>query len=286
MLRRRNLAAILALVFMPLSACLVRRREIAPAARRPNRPLLSATREELIQRVQAIFDPLGSFLMRAEISPSVINPAKGAVTDYATVSAFILFHKPNDIRIIGQDPVLHTTIFDMASMGKEFRIYITHGNRFLVGDNDVPGTSKNKLEDLRPGALLSALLIYPPNPQTEVTLLENDTEENQAVYVLLIIRREQNELMLDRNIYFDRTNLQITRQKIFNGSGTVVGDTAYSNWKTEHGISFPYQIDIQRPQDNYEVQLAVSNMEFNTARVTPEKFVLTQPEGTHLEQLK
>jgi len=269
-----------------LSSCLVRRHEVAPAAVRQNRPLLTATKDELIQRVHDASDPIQSFLMKTDLSPSVTDPSDQAVTEYATIGVSVLFRKPDEIRVIGQDPVLHMTIFDMASSGKEFRVYIPRRNRFIVGDNAEPGTSKNKLENLRPAAFLTSLMIYPPNTADDVTLLENDTDQSIPVYVLLIVRREQNQFTLSRNIYFDRYTMQITRQKTFDASGNVVSDTKYSNWKPYNGIPFPSEIDIQRPQDNYEVELSLSSLDVNTAQVTSEKFILAQPPGTELDQLK
>jgi hypothetical protein len=278
--------ASLFLALTVLSSCLVRRHEVAPAAVRQNRPLLSATKDELIRRVHDVTDPIQSFLMKTDLSPTVTNPSEQAVTEYATIGVYVLFRKPDEIRVIGQDPVLHMTIFDMASSGKEFRVYIPRRNRFIVGDNAAPGTSKNKLENLRPAAFLTSLMIYPPDSAAEVTLLENDTDQSNPAYILLIVRREQDQFTLSRNIYFDRYTLQITRQKTFDASGSVVSDTKYSNWKPYNGISFPSEIDIQRPQDNYEVELSLSSLDVNSAQVTSEKFVLNQPPGTELDQLK
>jgi hypothetical protein len=278
--------ASLFLALTVLSSCLVRRHEAAPAAVRQNRPLLSATKDELIRRVHDVTDPIQSFLMKTDLSPTVTNPSEQAVTEYATIGVYVLFRKPDEIRVIGQDPVLHMTIFDMASSGKEFRVYIPRRNRFIVGDNAAPGTSKNKLENLRPAAFLTSLMIYPPDTAAEVTLLENDTDQSNPAYILLIVRREQDQFTLSRNIYFDRYTLQITRQKTFDASGSVVSDTKYSNWKPYNGISFPSEIDIQRPQDNYEVELSLSSLDVNSAQVTSEKFVLNQPPGTELDQLK
>jgi len=268
-----------------LPACLVRRREVISTAKFPNRPLLTATKNDLVQRIHDLYDPIQSFLMRADLSPSVISPSKHAVTDYATISAYVLFRKPDDIRVIGQDPVLHTTLFDMVSTGNEFRVNIPPKNRFIVGKGDAPASSSNKLENLRPAAFLGALLIHPPDPAMDVTLLEASTEGQDAVYILLIAQREQDQFRLVRNIYFDRYTLQITRQRTFDPGGNVISDIKYSEWKGYQGVSFPSQIDIQRPQDNYEVQLTVMSIDMDGSQVTPEKFVLNQPEGTELQQL-
>jgi len=248
--------------------------------------LLTATKEELIQRIHNIFDPIQSLMMRADLSPSVIGPTKQSITDYATIGAYVLFRRPNELRILGQDPVIGSTIFDMVSSGKEFRLYLPRKKRFIIGNNESPGTSGNRLENLRPSAFLAALMIYPPEPATEVALLEDDTGEAKAVYILLIVRRNQDQLWIARNVYFDRYTLGIIRQKTFDPSGSIVSETLYSDWRSYEGVSFPSEIDIRRPQDNYEVQLSVTSIRANAAEMTPEKFALNQPADAEVVHLK
>jgi hypothetical protein len=283
---KTNLAAIVVLALAASPACFVRRRTVAAPPAHANRPLLTATKEELIQRIRAVSDPIQSFIMRADLSPTIINRSEKAATDYATIGAYLLFRRPDALRVVGQDPVLETTIFDMASIGNEFHLYLPRKKRFVVGTNDSPSTSENKLENLRPTAFLSALMINPPDPATEVTLLEDDTSEDKAVYILLIVRKNQDQLWLARNIYFDRYTLDISRQKTFDAAGHILSETRYSDWMNYDGHAFPSFIDIRRPEDNYEVQLNVSTLRINAADVTAEKFVLTQPPGSDLQQLK
>ena len=285
MKRTARLLLPVTLALLLSSACFVRRRHItSPTAARQARPMLPATKEQLLQRIHAISDPINSFVMKTDLSPSVLEPSKDLETDYATVSAYVLFRKPDDIRILAQDPVIGSTIFDMVSNGHQFRVSIPRKKRFIVGNGNAPARSQNKLENLRPDALLISLMINPPNPETDLTVLENDTE--RALYILLIIRRNQDQFSLARDVYFDGHTLQITTQKTFDLSGTIVSDTRYSDWKEYGGVRFPAQIDIRRPQDNYEVQLSVTSMKMNTPEVTAERFVLAQPPDTQLEELK
>lgn len=270
-----------------MPGCLVRRRTLPAVGVRQNLPLLTASKEELIQRVHNASDPIQAFLMRADLSPSVTGgPDKQAATDYATLSSYILFRRPDQLRVIGQDPVLETTIFDMVSSNNEFRLSLPRKKRFVVGTNSAPVASKNKLENLRPTALLTALIVSPPDPAAESVLLEDDTSATRAVYILLIIRSSHDQLSLARSIYFDHYTLEIVRQRIFDSSGRIRSETRYSNWTSYNGIRYPSEIDIQRPQDNYEVQLSVLSMRINTPDITAEKFVLNQPPGSELQQLK
>ncbi len=284
---RRELAILVFLCFVCLPSCLVRKRVVAAPGnkKRETRPLLTATKEQLIQRIHAVSDPIVSFTMKTDMSPSVGGLYGGQVTDYATITGYILFLRPDDIRVIGLDPVIHSTAFDMVSVGNDFRVSIPVKNQFFIGRNDAPANSKNKLENLRPEAFLNALLIRPPDPD-DITIFEDDTSEDKAVYILMILQKEQDQLRLLRNVYFDRYTLQIARQKTFDRSGYIISDTRYGDWKPYSGILFPSDIDIQRPQDGYEVELKVLDMKVNSGDLTAAKFILNQPPGSQLKELK
>ena len=117
-----------------------------------------------------------------------------------------------------------------------------------------------------------------------MTLVENDNE--QAVYILLMVRQEQGQFRLMRSVYFDRYTLNIAEQKTFDASGGIVSQTRYSDWKLYNGIPYPTGIDIQRPKDGYEVGISVIEMRINSTDVTPDKFVLDQPPGARVQVLK
>ena len=287
----RKRLAIIGITLILLAGCLVRRRAVVTPGPHPNRPPLTATKEELVRRIHSVSDPIERFLMRANLAPSAGSPYRGVITDYATIGAYILYLKgapdgPDEIRILGQDPLTSTTIFDMVSKGREFRIRIPRKNRFIIGDNEAPPRSRNELENMRPVAFLKALIIDPPDPEKEIALLEDDTNESKAVYILLLIRRDGDQYRLVRNVYFDRYTLQIIGQKTFDLFGQITSETIYSGWKGYGGISFPSDIDIKRPQENYEVQLNVISMKMNTSDVTPDKFILDQPPGTQLQEVR
>jgi outer membrane lipoprotein-sorting protein len=284
---RRNLAWIIfaAVAFEP--ACLVRRRTVKPPGEKENRPLLSATKEQLVQRIHNVSDPIESFNLKVDMAPSVGSLYGGKVTDYTSVIGYVLYRKPDQMRVIALEPAIHGTAFDMVSMGNEFRVSIPLKNLFLEGRNDAPpSASQNKLENLRPAAFLTALLIRPPDPKTDLTVLEDDTNETQAVYILMMIQRAGDGLKLVRNVYFDRHTLDVSQQKTFDADGTITSDTTYLNWKSYGGIKFPGLIDIQRPKDGYEVILTQMDLKLNTPEITPEKFTLNPPAGVQPRTLK
>lgn len=284
--RTGGVALLVSLGVLLSSSCLVRRRVVPlPGKPKENRPLLTATKEELIQRIHQASDPIQSFTIKADMAPSIGELYGGKVTDYATITGFVLFMRPDEIRVIGQDPVIHSTLFDMVSRGNDFRVSLPTKSQFVEGTNNAPATSANKLENLRPAAFLTSLLIMPPNGPNDLTVMEDDTNEEKAVYIVMVIHREGDKLRLVRNIYFDRYTLDINRQKTFDANGNITSDTKYAAWKPFNGIAFPTDIDIQRPQDGYELALTVLDMKINTPEVTAEKFVLNQPAGSKLRIL-
>ncbi len=248
--------------------------------------MLTADKAELIRRLHSIGDPIHSFSMKVDMSPSIGNLQGGTVSDYPTISGYILFRAPDQIRVVGLDPVVHGTAFDMLSTGNNFMVSIPSRNEFIEGANDAPANSQNKLENLRPEAFFGALMIQPPTISPDLIVLEDDTDETRADYILLMLAHEGSELHLERSIYFDRYSLQITRQVIFDAKGNIKGNTKYSNWKTYGGIMFPSIIDMERPIDGYELVLTVTDLKINSPEVTADRFILNRPANAKVRILK
>lgn len=280
----RHVPVALALILGFLtSSCLYTKRVIlrhgkkVTAATAPK--LLTATRDELNARIAALYD-IHSFQMTADLTPSLGSVYTGEITEFKDVTAFILFRKPAEIRIIGKYPVVGSTAFDMVSDGADFKLWLPHYNLFEIGANSAPRTSKNKFENLRPDDFLSSILIRPLDPATETDASIDLVDEEQALYVLFFLRNGQPV----RSVWFDRTdNLNVVRQIDWNEAGEQVSDTRYSTWTLYDGVKFPAHIDINRPKDGYGVALQVQAMKMNPD--LDDKFVLTQPEGSQLREL-
>jgi hypothetical protein len=282
-LLRRNRGFVFALVLILTfsSACLVRTRTVTPNGQRTNKPILTANKQELLERIHHIADPIKSFTLKVNMAPSVGAVFGGKVTDYPTIPGIILFRRPAQIRVIGLDPVVHSTIIDMVSMGNDYRVSIPTKNLFIEGSNDAPATSKNKLENLRPIAFLTSLLINPPGPG-EYPLLEDVSDESRAVYKLIFLERDGEEIRELRSVYFDRFTLDIIRQRTFDADSHVTSETKYSNWTDEGGVRFPLNIDMERPLDGYALQLEVTEFKLNPPDLTDEKFVLNPPPNAQI----
>jgi hypothetical protein len=283
---KRSVGSGAASIFIVLlsTSCLVRTRTVVPGGQTANKPALTASRDDLLERIHRVSDPLQSFSLKVDMSTSVGGVFGGKVTDYPTIQGFILFRRPDQIRVVGLDLVVHSTILDMASTGNEFRVSIPSKSLFIEGQNNAPATSKNKLENLRPIAFLNALLINPP-VTGEAAILEDVSDETRAIYKLIFILRDGDDLHLLRSVYFDRYTLDISAQRTFDKAGHVTSETKYSGWTAYGTVRFPHVIDMTRPQDGYELVLTVTDFKLNPADLTDEKFVLTPPPNAEIRSL-
>jgi hypothetical protein len=278
--------ALVLILGLTSSSCLYTKRVIlrhnkkVTAATAPK--LLTASRDELNARIANLYGAINSFQATVDMTPSIGSVYTGEITEIKDVRAFVLFRKPATIRIIGLYPVVRTKAFDMVSDGANFKVSLISKNLFVEGSNSAPATSKNKLENLRPEAFLSSMLIRPADA-TETSSRLDFVDEDNALYLLFFIRKALNgDPIIARGVWFDRIDLSLVRQTVYDEAGALVSDTRYSKWQPYNGVMFPAHIDINRPKDEYGVALDVIEMQMN-ANLTDDKFVLNQPEGSQLQ---
>jgi uncharacterized protein DUF4292 len=265
------------------SSCLARRRLIVRKGANTTQPLLTADRQTLLDSVVRQYDAVHDFNAEVDMVPALGTAEKSKITEYKDVRAYILFRQPSDIRLIGLYPVVRAKAFDMVSNGVDFKLYVPSRNRFLVGKNEIEQPSPNKLENLRPQHFLDAMLVRPVDLKTEKVLLMNLTDEDNAFYIIPVVRENGNgQLQLIRSIWFNRYNLSIARQFIFDDKGNILTDARYTDWKSYDNVPFPKHIEINRPRDEYAVVIDVVKMDINKG-VSEDKFALPQPEGSILQ---
>jgi outer membrane lipoprotein-sorting protein len=246
--------------------------------------LLTADRATLLDRVARTYDSVRDLNATVDMTPALGSAEKARITEYKDVRGFVLFRRPADIRIIGLFPVVRNKAFDMVSDADVFRLYIPARNRFVTGRNEIIALSQNRIENLRPQHFLEALLVRPPGEHEEA-VLQNLTDEETAHYILhLLTRGPDGKLRLSRSVWFERGALTITRQLVFDAKGDILSDARYSQWQTWDGVSFPKQVEINRPRDEYAVVLSVVKMDINKG-LADKQFVLEQPAGSTLQVL-
>ena len=273
-----------------LCSCLVTRRVIFRGNKRVtgSSPVLkTATMEDLRAVIKRNYEAINTFQASITMGFSQGTVESGQVKEYNDFTGYILFRKPASVRIIAYLPVVRTLAIDMVSDGTNFRFHLQSKNLFVEGSNSAPATSQNKLENLRPQAFFSSLLISPADPATETVMFKDDTDEDNALYRLEFNRKAPDGTPIPgREVWFDRTDLTIVRQKVYDEKGGVESDTSYSKWQSyNNGAMFPSHVDINRRKDGYGVVIDVVKMDMS-ADVPDSKFVLDQPAGSKLQVIQ
>ncbi len=257
------------------------------------RPVVKdATREELLEQYNSIARNTKSLNATVELKPTAGSKYSGVIDEYHEVKAFLLAARPAEIRVIGQAPVIGTTVFDMASDGEIFRVSIPSKNKFLVGPVAQERASSKPIENLRPQHLLDALLWPEVRKEESVTLREYN-DENSRYYVLTVLRGGYQVEVL-REIWFDRADLLVSRLQTFGPKGLLLSDVQLAKWEPIDNAagqsaaapvpgtaSFPRALRIDRPHDDYKLDLQITKISLNEA-IPAERFKLEQPAGAEL----
>ena len=256
--------------------------------------LQSATKEQLVSYINSEASKIRTLNATVDIATSVGGEKKGKVTDYEEIRGYILVRKPNNLRMIGLFPIVRNKAFDMVSDGTIFKLSIPAKSKFYTGHNELVQPAANTLENLRPQVIYDALLLPDIDPQNDITILEQSTEIiydpdkkktlEQPDYVIDVIHRTGNDWNLARKIVFDRTNLTVHQQIIYDQKGAIVSDVTYQVYEQYNGVNFPRVIQIRRPLEEYSIRLTVEKMVINEP-LRDDQFVLEQPPGSQVVDL-
>jgi hypothetical protein len=260
-----------------------------------------ATREELIERYNVFARGIQTLNATVELKPIAGSAYSGMIQEYHEVKAFLLVAQPASVRVIGQVPIVGKTAFDMASDGTTFQVSIPSKNKFLVGSVANVRTSDKPIENLRPEHLLEAFL-WPEIRNGEEVLLEEFNADTGRYYVLTVLRGGYRTEIL-RKVWFDRSDLQVSRLENFAPKGLLLADIQFSDWRATDATAgdagagtstaaagagalanFAHTVEINRPHDDYRLDLQVTKITINEP-IAASRFQLLQPQGSELVQV-
>jgi outer membrane lipoprotein-sorting protein len=274
------------------TGCLFRTRTVEMRTSRAK--LQTATKQELLDRINTQAAKIQTLNATVDIATSVGGEKKGTLTEYTEIRGYILVRKPNMLRMIGLFPIVRNKAFDMVSDGNQFKLSIPAKNKFYVGHNNVAHPTDSSLENLRPQVIYTALLLPKIDPQSDIAVLEDSTEIiydakkkknlEQPDYVIDVLHHAGDDWYLSRKIIFDRTNLVPHQQIVYDQKGAVATEATYQAYQDYSGVSFPNVIQINRPQEEYSIRLTVVKLVINES-MRDDQFTLPQPPGSQLIDL-
>jgi outer membrane lipoprotein-sorting protein len=291
---RRAAAAALFFPVLLISGCLWTTRKLPV----PKPPAITqtVTPDELVARLDQRWAAIDSLNVTVEMQASVLKTKKGLATDYTTFRGHILIRKPEMLRVLGQVPVLGTRMFDLASDGKNFTLFVPSKNLAVEGLNAMNKKSANQLENLRPGFFLDAMMVRGLEPEDLYSVVtDSETMEDAArkhlytvpEYILSISRRKPgtHELTPLRVVTFRRDDLMPYQQDIYDSNGNLETLIDYANYQNFDSVMYPSRITIKRPLEEYQLVLTVENVKQNMT-LSDDQFQIKIPEGTKIQNLQ
>ncbi len=280
-------ATIFAALLLATPGCLVRK--VAHIHPPDQNPPQEATLAQLVDKINAWSAGINTMTATVDLTPTAGSVYTGALTEYHDVKGFVLLQRPSNIHLLGQAPLIRTTIFDMVSNGEEFRLSIPSKHKFIIGKNTFHrGATKNALENLRPQHISEALLVPPIDEEHEMASyrVENQSRRERKRYYTVFIEDTTpgHHNSLSRFVWFDRSDLEIARIQFYEPDGSYAEDVRYSYYQDFQGVHYPTHIEITRPAEDYELAITVETAKFNDP-ISPDKFELKQPEGSELVDL-
>jgi hypothetical protein len=192
--------------------------------------------------------------------------------------------------------VLGTRAFDMASDGKNFTLLIPAKSLAVKGTNTINKKSANRLENLRPGFFIDAMVVRGLEPDDLYGVVaDSETLEDTArkhlytvpEYILSISRRNPGSQQLTpvRVVVFHRDDLMPYTQDIYDKDGNLETQVEYANYQNFDSVRYPSKITIKRPLEDYLVVLTVEKVTQNQP-LTDDQFQIKLPEGTTIKNLE
>ncbi len=298
MMRARRVTGFLALLLLllPLSGCFILSTTRRLPVPRPPAAVQTVLPEVLVADINQRWKSMNTLVAAVEIQASVLKRKEGFARDYTSFRGHILIRKPGFLRVLGQVPVLGTKMFDMASDGKTFKLYVPSRSEAIVGANELHKKSKSQIENMRPGFFFDAMVVRGLEPDDWYSVVsDTETVEDAArkhlytvpEYVLSISHRKHGsqQLIPVRVITFHRDDLFPYQQDLYDERGNLETQVFYSAYTDFGNIQFPAKVIIRRPQEDYQIVLTVDKVTENIA-LSDDQFQIKIPEGTKIQNLE
>ncbi len=277
-----------------LSGCLFTTRKL-PVPRAPQ-TVQTVSADQLVARMNDRWDAMRTLNATVEIQASVLKSKEGIAKDYTTFRGHILMRKPGMLRVLGQVPVLGMTMFDMASDGNTFSLYIPSRKKVVQGNNTLKKKSIHQVENLRPGTFFDAMMVRGLDPDDLYSVTaDTDTMVDASKkhlllipeYMLSVMRRKpgSNELSPVRVVVFHRDDLMPYKQDLYDADGNLETEVTYGRYADYGGGLYPSVVTIRRPMEEYQVVLHVEKVVENMD-LSEDQFHIKVPDGTEVQKLE
>jgi hypothetical protein len=290
----RAAAAVVMLAMAPLAGCRFTTRKLP----KPLAPEVVQTvlPQKLVDQMNARWDEIKTLQATVEIQFTQTKTQEGIAKDYTSFRAYILMRKPEDLRVMGLVPVVHTQMFDMASNGTDFKLYVPPDNIAYEGPTELTHKSTNAMENLRPGFFLDSLVVRGMSRDDKYTMtadtdMVEDPKRKHLLevpeYILNITRPMPNsqEEQAIRVVHFHRDDLLPYQQDLYDDQGNLQTQVFYGRYVEYGDKMFPSTVTIKRPLEGFQAVLTVQKVVEN-GELKNDQFEFEIPPETKIKHLQ
>lgn len=233
----------------------------------------SATLDELIHIVNQLDEVQSAKAsnIKAEYTSEKMEGSLIELEKYPKAPGFILLKRPDSTYLGIQSPAFKKREISLVSEGDEFRVWIHSKREFYIGNNSSRELISDELEKnpeipIRACHIFEA--IFPEAiPLNDLVYRYAKTEEEDAnvkYYVLRVSRDDSFPRIRPlREFWIERVGMTISRQRIFDEEGRIVGDITYADAVQIGKYTLPRKINIKRSLDGYTLDLEFKDWEVN-----------------------
>ena len=295
----RGIAGTLAIAFsvalLPMTGCLITTRKL-PVPKAPA-VVQTAAPEDLVKQLNSRWEGLNSLYAKVDVQASTMKSKEGVEKDYPAFPGIIMMRKPEMLRVYGRYPVITSPMFNMATDGKTFTLYVNPPkNIAYTGPNTLTHKSPNMVENMRPGFFLDALIVRGLAPDDEYMVTADTTTVEDAKkkhlllvpeYILSVMRRKpgSQELRPIRVIRFHRDDLLPYSQDLYDDQGNLETQVSYGSYADFGGSRYPSTVTIKRPLEEFQIVMTVDNVKENV-ELKDDQFHIEIPPDVKIQTLQ
>jgi outer membrane lipoprotein-sorting protein len=289
---RKALAIGALAVVAALTGCISHTR-IVPKTRMAD-VVMSTSLDQMSRQLNARYDAIQSMNATVSVVATTGGGLQGKEKDYTSVSGYIFMRKPEELRVLLRVPLLGSTLLDMVSDGKNFKLVIPPRNRAIEGTNQVTTPSRNGFENLRPAVFFDSMFVRGQGPNqilsmtTDTRIIEDEKKKDlieEPAYALQVLAQPEGQMVRTlRVVHINSIDLLPYQQDIYDKDGQVVTKALYSNYHFYGETPYPSTIVIQRPRDHYSLTVTITKLNLNQ-KLEDDQFELKIPENIPIQKM-
>lgn len=283
------------LCLLALTGCLLPTKRKLPIPKAPD-VVKTASADELVGLLNGRWKTFNSLIATVEIKASALKSKEGVVKDYPSFQAQILMRNPGDLRVLGKVPIVKTKMFDLASVGDNFLIYIPPYSKAVRGSNKMHKRSTALYENLRPNMFFDAMIVRGLEPHdlyaitADTETIEDPTRKHlyeTPEYVLSIMRPKSGSQELEpvRIVIFHREDLLPYEQDLYDMDGNLETQVFYSQYIKTNNNYYPSVVTIKRPIEEYQLILTVDKVD-ESMQLKDDQFQIKVPAEIKVQDLE